>query len=452
MLALHGLLKGLFLTSLLFFGLIVSRPVHAAEPGWQAGFSRVVITPQEPIWLAGYASRTAPAEGKIHDLYARTMALRDAAGKTIILVSTDLIGIPAPMAAFIQSQVKERHGIDHQNLMLTCSHTHCGPALGDRLSNIYFLSEAEYAKVLKYQEHLNQLIVEGIGQALSDLKPAHVSFGNGHAEFASHRRPPIGQGIFDHDVPVLKVTDGQNKIRGIVFGYACHNTTMGFQKFCGDYAGFAALHLEELHPDATALFFSGCGADQNPLPRRKIELAEKYGRMLSLGVLQALRSDLTPLQPQLHTADAKLDLPFEKIPTKEDLEKMAAKEDKYQKSLAKKLLEKLSKGEQLPGSYAYPVQVWSLGHEQLTWIALGGEVTVQYSVRLKQELGKQSTWVTGYANDVMAYIPSEKIRDEGGYEGETSMIYYQIPSKWAPGIEDKIVKQVHTLVQQTHGR
>jgi hypothetical protein len=72
-------------------------------------------------------------------------------------------------------------------------------------------------------------------------------------------------------------------------------------------------------------------------------------------------------------------------------------------------------------------------------------VTVEYSLRLKSELGPGRTWVTGYANDVMAYIPSEKVLTEGGYEGESSMIYYQIPSKWAPGIEDHIVKAVHDI-------
>lgn len=399
--------------------------------------------------MAGYASRTKPAEGKVHDLYARVMALRDARGKTCVMVSTDLVGIPAAMAEFIQKQVKEGLGIDHQDVMLTCSHTHCGPALGDRLSNIYFLSDEEFAKVVKYQEWLNQKIVDAIGQAVSDLKPAKVAFGNGRAEFASHRRAPIGQGMFDHEVPVLRITDLQNKVRGIVFGYACHNTTLSFQKFCGDYAGFAALHLEEMHPGGTALFFSGCGGDQNPLPRRKIEIAEKYGRMLSLAVLQVLKTEMTSLPGELQTGDRRFELAFEKVPTKEELEKMNEKGDKYQKALAKKLLAKLESGEALPASYpSYPVQVWSLGKQQLTWVALGGEVTVQYSLRLKKELGQGTTWVTGYANDVMAYIPSEQIRDEGGYEGETSMTYYQIPSRWAPGIEEKIVTQVEDLVQQ----
>src|SRR5262249_19308861 len=100
----------------------------------------------------------------------------------------------------------------------------------------------------------------------------------------------------------------------------------------------------------------------------------------------------------------------------------------------------------------YPVQVWRLGG-QATWVALGGEVVVDYSRRLKRELaGKQAVWVAGYANDGMAYIPSERGLKEGGYEADSSMVHYGQPSKWAPGLEEKIVKTVKELLEETAGK
>ena len=93
------------------------------------------------------------------------------------------------------------------------------------------------------------------------------------------------------------------------------------------------------------------------------------------------------------------------------------------------------------------MQIWRLG-DDLLWVALGGEVVVDYSLRLKKELaGARPVWITGYANDVMAYIPSLRVLKEGGYEGDTSMIYYGMPTKWAPPIEEKIVGKVHELVK-----
>jgi hypothetical protein len=75
-------------------------------------------------------------------------------------------------------------------------------------------------------------------------------------------------------------------------------------------------------------------------------------------------------------------------------------------------------------------------------VFLGGEVVVDYALRLKQELGAGTTWVAGYSNDVMAYIPSRRVLLEGGYEGATSMLYYGLPTSWAPQSEDLLIKEV----------
>ncbi|GIT30725.1 MAG: hypothetical protein Ct9H300mP1_27710 [Planctomycetaceae bacterium] len=67
--------------------------------------------------------------------------------------------------------------------------------------------------------------------------------------------------------------DGRT-LRAVIFGYACHNTVMSYYKWSGDYAGFAQLYLEGRHPGHHGAFFPGLRSDQNPLPRRKEELAE----------------------------------------------------------------------------------------------------------------------------------------------------------------------------------
>jgi hypothetical protein len=99
----------------------------------------------------------------------------------------------------------------------------------------------------------------------------------------------------------------------------------------------------------------------------------------------------------------------------------------------------------LPTSYPYPLSVWRLG-DQLTWIALGGEVVVDYSLRLKRELGP-GTWISAYSHDVMAYIPSRRVWDEGGYEGGGAMIYYGLPTRWAADAEERIIAAVKKLTQ-----
>jgi neutral ceramidase len=318
------------------------------------------------------------------------------------------------------------------------------------LSYMLDMKDADWQQVREYQLWLNARMIELIDAAVADLKPARLSTGSGRTTFAANRRDPKGLGPYDHQVPVLRIEspDGR-QLRGLVFGYACHNTTLGFYNWCGDYAGFAQLYLEDRHPDCVAMFFTGGGADQNPLPRRTIELAEKYGRMLATAVDDVLDdNDLKPVTGQLKTAFRDIDLKFATLPSKQELEDVQKTGSRFLKARATNLLKQWDEHGHLLETYPYPVQVWQLGNG-LSWVALGGELVVEYQLRLKHELGDNRTWVTGYANDVMAYIPSERVLEEGGYEGDSSMIYYQMPSKWKAGLEQQIVDTVHELNRAT---
>lgn len=424
---------------------MISMPLLAADP-WQAGVSKIVITPDELMWMSGYGGRDHAAEGKVHDLYARSAALRSPDGQTTVFVSLDLVGVPVKMVQAVSTEMQKKHNLPRANLMFACSHTHCGPALDDKLSHMLAMKEDDWVQVRKYQATLNQKVIQVINEALADLKPAKLSVGNGKCGFASNRRAPIGTGPFDHQVPVLRIESPEGRLRGVVFGYACHNTVMGFYQWSGDYAGFAQLALEDRHAGAVAMFFTGCGADQNPLPRRKLELADKYGRMLAVAVDEVMAGTMQPVTGSLQPRYEEIPLELASIPTPEKLKADAAGTDRYLRARANLLLDEVAREGAVRKTYPYPVQVWKLGNE-ITWVALGGEVVIDYQLRLRQELGAPRTWVVGYANDVMAYIPSERVLTEGGYEGETSMLYYQLPSKWKPGLEDQIVSTVHKLAK-----
>ena len=115
--------------------------------------------------------------------------------------------------------------------------------------------------------------------------------------------------------------------------------------------------------------------------------------------------------------------------------------------LARRLLEQLDDGNTLADSYPYPVQVWKLGDDQL-WISLAGEVCVEYSLRFKAIYGPH-TWTAGFVNDLVCYVPSERILEEGGGQEPGSLWGYGLPAHdWAPGVEDRIVTAVEHRVKQ----
>ncbi|MBY0229331.1 MAG: hypothetical protein K2W96_08645, partial [Gemmataceae bacterium] len=379
----------------------------------------------------------------------KALALQAPDGTRAVLVASDLIGIPRSLAGAVRAATK----LEPRQLMLTCSHTHCGPVVADNLADMYDIPPDEAKKIGPFTETLKKRFAEAVGEALENLAPATLRVGMGSAGFALNRRLKTAKGFIgaanpdgpvDHDVPVLSVRDPKGKLVAVAFGYACHNTTMGYLKWSGDYAGFAQQEVEKRHPGAVALFWSGCGADANPLPRGKVELARKYGKMLADGVEAVLKKDLKPVEGGLVLKYEEIPLAYASLPTKAKLV-----EATLGKSLPeRKRAEKLLKAGKLDDHYRhFPVQCWKLGG-QATWIALGGETCVDYSLRLKKELkGERAVWVAGYANDVMAYVGSKRILDEGGYEADSSVVYYGLPSRWADSIEEAIIKKARELAK-----
>lgn len=449
-----------FLRLILSFLFLAAIPHLRAETDsqWKAGIAKVIITPEELIWMSGYASRNRPAEGTRTDLWAKALALKDAEGRKAVLITLDLVGIHREISKKICKAIMKSQGIARSRIVINTSHTHTGPVVGNNLRTMYFLSDAEAAKVDRYTASLPGKIAEVAAEAFRNLAPAELSFAEGQATFGTNRRNnPESQvpelrtsgtlkGPADYAVPVLRVANLDGAITGVVFGYACHATTMSNYQWSGDYPGYAQKTLEEKFPGVIAMFWAGCGADINPLPRRKPELTEKYGRDLADAVNRSLQGVFTEIDPTIACSYAEIDLPFDKIPSREKLAKDAKDENRYIAARAKMLLKKLDRGETLSPVYPYPISVWNFG-KRLNFIALGGEVVVDYSLRLKRELGP-NTWVAGYSHDVMAYIPSARVWTEGGYEGATAMIYYGLPSRWAGTVEDLIISEVRKQVEK----
>jgi hypothetical protein len=434
----------------------------AQERTWKAGLARAVITPKEPVWLSGYAGRRVPT-GKLHDLWVKALALQDADGRRAVLLTSDLIGFSKAAYDDLCTELKKRHGLGRDQLLLTFSHTHSGPVLRESLIDYYPLDDDARRLLADYSRWLEATIVEVVGKALADLTPARLEAGEGRTTFAVNRRenkeadvPRLlaegreFKGPVDHRVPLLVVRGPSGAVRALVFGYACHNTTLNGTLWCGDYAGFAQAALEERHPGAVAMFWAGCGADQNPLPRRTVERCRRYGSMLADGVDEALRGPLEGLPPVLRTAYAAVDLKYEKRVDRATLE-AAAKGDGLRGRWARRLLTRIDAGEELAtaDAYAYPVVVWRLGERQL-WVALAGELVVDYALRFRAEYGPQ-TWVAAYANDLVAYVPSRRVWAEGGYEG-AGVYEYGLPAeRWAGDVEERIAAAVRDLVRQVCG-
>lgn len=423
------------------------------------------ITPDESIWMAGYAARNRPSEGVLADIWAKALTLEDGEGNKSVLITMDLIAMRGDyMANRIRERLKTNYGLSGPQIILSCSHTHTGPeVMRDPADELYEEnltgqhSSEQREKIRNYSVNLEDKIVELVGNALESSEPVRLFSGQGIARFAVNRRlyrskntvnelSSALEGPVDHSVPVIKVQKNTGEIMAVVFGYACHNTTLGIYEISGDYAGFAQTELEKEYPGATALFFAGAGGDQNPLPRGTVSYAKQYGKELSAAVEAVLSEPMKELSPELKYSWSETELGYANpTPTEEELVKMieVKTEPDYLLYHAKVYLQKLRQGKTLPETYSYPVQFWRIGEQNM--VILGSEVVMDYAVRLKQLFGKD-LFVMAYANEVIGYIPSARILGEGDYEGTRSYIF---TTPWAADIEEKIIDEVIKVAEKT---
>jgi hypothetical protein len=405
------LTSSLVVTLLTFWSIAVGDETETPVD-WKVGAASVKITPVRRLHMAGYGSRKEPAEGTEQDLFGKAIAIEDRDGHRVVMVTLDLIGVIEQLRTDVAKQVEEKYKLPSHALLMNASHTHCGPAYGRDDAKDYFAS-------------LTTKLVNLVGEALEQRQPAHLSYSFARCSVAMNRRTPSDDGFLnhpnpngpvDHTVPVLSVRNpDDNALRAVVFGYACHNTTMGFRRWLGDYAGYAQEFFEKDHPGVTALFMMGCGGDQNPYPRSELKYAKMHGRSLATAVEAALEVNQRTLRHQ-RPVRGKLNSVLETV----DLE--FATPDR-------------------PG-FAYPVQVIRFGNDVML-VALGNEVVVDYALRLKRELTKPdgpAIWIAGYSNVYSGYIPSKRVLLEGGYEARSR--------PWKPTLEERIVGKVHEVAKQ----
>jgi hypothetical protein len=441
--------------------LLLTAPVPLVAADLQAGVARLKITPSGPFWMSGYASRTRPSEGVEQDLWAKALALRDGGGGHVVLVTTDLIGLPRAVSDEVAARVEARFRVTRAQLVLGASHTHCGPAVRQNLAVLYDFDEESRRRVDAYGAELVDRLVQVVGEALESLAPARLSVGHGSVAFAANRRERTPEGIrigvnpagpVDHDVPVLRVSaEADGSLRAVLFGYACHNTTLGgdFYRMGGDYAGYAQAEIERAHPGATALFLMLCGGDQNPSPRGSLDLARQHGEALAGEVGRVLGSRLAPARPPIRTAVETIPLDFAPH-TRATFEQERADPDTFRQRRARLMLAAYDAGRPVRQE-PYPVQAVRFGQD-LTLIALGGEPVVDYALRAKRELRVrvrgEDLIVAGYCHDVMGYIPSRRVLLEGGYEPVGSTVYYGLPGPFAESVEGRIFAAVRRVARR----
>jgi putative membrane-bound dehydrogenase-like protein len=422
------------------------------------------ITPDYPVRLTGYASRKTESDGINSHIHARAIAIggtsddsNDVTQPLAVLVTVDNCGVTTDLVEAVFEEISDSLELPRSNFVVSSTHTHSAPWLTDFARLIQTnISPEQQIRLDRYRVQLHQQIVDVVRAAVANRRPARLSIGAGHADFARNRRVLkdgryAGSGIYedgpvDHRVAILAAHDANGSLIAVLTNYACHATTDAGanNQISGDWPGFAADMIESDHPGAVAMVAVGCGADVNPIRSRDVDYSADHGRQYADSVRRVLNnrpkdneSTMRALDVNLDCQLSRIELPFGPLPGRDEWESQAGQPG-IDGMLAKRMLEKLDSGEGIPTTLTeYPVQTWQFG-DDLAMVFLAGEVVQDYAIRMGEMFDADRLWVNAYCNDVPCYIPSKRILREGGYEADRSLKYYGQPTRLSPEIENRI--------------
>jgi hypothetical protein len=449
--------------ALLFAWWAVAPGIASGQPAPAVGLAVRDITPELPIRLAGYAGRKRPADRCDHPLLVQALALKNPTGERFVIVALDNCEVSRAFMQPVLQELSDKFQLGPGTVAVVSSHTHSAPVLEQTLTDMAQPPPPDRERIQEYSRLLKAKLVEVAGAALGDCQPAVLEHGLGRATFAMNRRVYQGDkvvfgdnpdGPVDWDVPVLRIKGTNGAVRAILFGYACHGTSVrsgdDWYVVSGEYMAYARQHLEAHEPGAVAMYLTGMGADSDPAPRGRLLDAKRHGLELAGAVTGVLSRPMRPVRGAFKLAYAEVDLPLAAPPNREQLEKDAQSADVHVKRRAEAHLKQMNAGQALPASVKLPLAALRLG-EDLTFVLMGGEVVVDYSRRIKRAFAEDHPWTIGYAYDVPCYIPSARLIKEGGYETESSMVYYGFYGPFRGEVETLLLNQIQSLMAGVRG-
>lgn len=423
----------------------------------QAGIAKVNITPPIGLELSGWAF--GPSVGVLDDLFAKVLILQNNDMK-IAIITADLIGFQTEYADNIRCRIAEELEASVENILISASHTHSGPAT-------MFLRR--WGEVdIDYVRNLQKQIIGAAIMAERSIQEARIGIGKGKAEGVCVNRRDGENGSVDNDVSVIRIDNNQGEMIAVLMNYSCHPVAAHNYKnmISADFPGYAMNVIEKAkNSKAMALHTTGAAGDINPKGLHDIRYAEKFGNMVGGEALKVAESIETQPDLILGVASQKVKIPVNKLPTIKELEISIAD--------AKQRLERLKQD----GNANYPqlmdayirlewaeeamsivqsglqadyldMEIQTIRINDAALIAIPGELFVDIGLIIKKASPYPYTFIIEMANGSTCYLPTRKAFEKGGYELDfSSKVYglYSITADTQDIIELDTIKMLNCL-------
>lgn len=419
------------------------------------GVAQADITPEKPVWLAGYGDRDRRSEGVYQPLRAGALYL--GGSEEVLIVTADLIGFDLAFAAQQKQLIAGALGLRPQNVILTVSHTHCAP--------LFYPMVMPGTPELDYAAALSTRLVDLALDARARPRSGRIAFSRSRSALGVNRRllrhggvdmAPNPEGPIDRDLDTLWFESDSGETVASLTVYGCHATSLHGYMIGGDYPGFLTRAIEQ-ETGAPALFSTGCAGDVRPwygapevgFARPDVAGVEKAGRAVAAEALAERPRATAVAADRLCVADDFHLLPFGDLPTAAELERTAGKPGLIGR-WADRVTARMARGP-LPAATPHQVQVLQLNPD-FRILFLGGEVLSEIGMRIKHELQPATTVTVAYSNGLIGYIPSKNAHPLGGYEVDGSHYYFDLPAPFSDGAEDLLVDKSIELVESLGSR
>ena len=432
---------------------------HLPRPGsFRGAFAEINITPnvseQNPVFLQGMSGPPRKATAVSEPLMMQLLLLEDDHFTKVLFITADLFGFGSEIVDNVRALVAQ-WGIEPEGLVLNASHTHYAPGTISHTSKLIGPFYSEYAKQ----------IVQTIGQQLpilyDKLEECELSWGKAEAQIGVSRRlkkngntifAPNSEGYYDRDTPfiLLRLLKTDKKI--LLVNHGCHPTGLGSENFISaDYPGYMRNALKAKgFVDWVMFLQGGAGSTKESVSTKgNIRFCEnsteskENGEFLATQIMNGLEKGLKPVKGSFSCTRKQISLPLKPPPPSSVLSQIRDNTgaDALVREWASTLLNRFPNGD-FPATLAMEIQIVSLG-DKVFFVTLPGEPVAELTRDLRRLTSNpDSTFVLGYTNGLIEYLPTDVMIEEGGYETESSHFVYLAPSALNIGTESAVISSV----------
>lgn len=407
---------------------------------YKTGVKQMAVLQHTLYALDGAGMLQKGSHKTMNNLTTRALAIRRN-NKTVVIVGIDVCGFNATLGTAVKDAIFKSRHIPPSAILLNASHTHFAPVTQTWITwgDFYHFPDSNYLnKVVKAG------IIRAIETAVDNLSPSRLYFTRGDTHIGQNRRPGANADKpYDNVLDVLKITDGQDRLKNVLFLTGCHPVfrNAGEESFTlsANYPAVARQLVEERTGTENAIFIQGCAGDINP----RSSDHRQTGSELAADVLRVLDSGLQRIEGDISFFMDTVNIPVQPWSADSIMRFKAVKEQKPGDIEAEKdvrwanLMLQRYKNNQVENQLPEYVQTINIGDWK--FVGISREAVTEYGRGIRGIWPEKRVSVAGYCNDVPSYLPVAWHIRAGVYEGFGSFFWYGQPGLPPLDIYDRII-------------